>query len=463
MTTLFEKLWQNHVLAGKNGEPQLLYVDLQLIHEVTSPQGFESLREINRKLRRPDLTIATIDHNVPTEDIFNIKDAISLKQIETLQKNCKDFNIRLFDNGSDEQGIVHMIGPEQGATQPGKIIVCGDSHTATHGAFGALAFGIGSSEVEHVFATQSIWQEKPKTMGVRIVGDMPLGVFAKDISLALIAEYGSAFGTGYALEFYGNAIDAMSMEGRMTLCNMSVEFGGKYGMVSPDQKTYDWVFRGDRQYAPDNKEKAIADWNKLKTDSEADFEKIIEFDVSKLSPFVTWGTNPEMGVPITESFPEIQDADDEKAYEYMDLKPGMHAEDIPLEYVWIGSCTNSRLDDLIEAAKYVKGHKVASHITAHVVPGSRVVKHEAEALGIAQIFKDAGFDWREPGCSACIAMNPDQIPAFKHAASTSNRNFENRQGKDSRTHLVSPAMAAAAAVNGHFVDIRSLEPVEVLS
>lgn len=460
MTTLFEKVWQDHVLAGAEGEPQLLYVDLHLIHEVTSPQAFESLRETKRKLRRSDLTLATIDHNVPTQDIFNIKDAISLKQIETLQQNCKEFGVKLFDMGSEEQGIVHMIGPEQGATQPGKIIVCGDSHTATHGAFGALAFGIGSSEVEHVFATQTIWQEKPKTMGVRIIGEMPKGVYAKDISLALIAEYGSAFGTGYALEFYGDAIDKMTMEGRMTLCNMSVEFGGKYGMIAPDQKTFDWV--AGRPFAPKNMTKAIADWQTLKTDDENDFDKVIEFDVSQLAPVVTWGTNPEMAVNIGEPFPEIKDEDDQKAYAYMDLKPGMRAADIPLEYVWIGSCTNARLADLIEAARYVKGHHIADHITAQIVPGSRVVKKEAEALGIAQIFIDAGFEWREPGCSACIAMNPDKIPPFVHAASTSNRNFENRQGKDARTHLVSPAMAAAAAIHGHFVDIRNIETREVL-
>ena len=450
--TLFDKLWDRHVITGPEGEPQLLYVDLHLIHEVTSPQGFDGLRETNRPVRRPDKTIATVDHNVPTEDIYNIKDLISKKQIEALQKNCAEFNIPLMDIGTANQGIVHMVGPELGATQPGKIVVCGDSHTATHGAFGAMAFGIGSSEVEHVFATQSIWQKKPKSMGVKITGKLPAGVYAKDIILHLIATYGAAFGSGYAIEFYGDTVEALTMEERMTICNMSIEFGAKIGMMAPDQTTYDYL-RG-RRYAPENMEKAIADWETLKSDPDAVYDTDIAIDVSDLAPYVTWGTNPGMGVQFGEKFPEIQDKNDERAYNYMDLKPGQTAEDIPLGFVFIGSCTNARLSDLIEAAKYVKGGKVPAHIQAMVVPGSRTVRDAAAELGLDKIFIDAGFEWREPGCSACLGMNPDKVPAGVHCASTSNRNFEGRQGKGSRTHLVSPAMAGAAAVNCKFVDIR---------
>ena len=450
--TLFDKLWDRHVITGPEGEPQLLYVDLHLIHEVTSPQGFDGLRETNRPVRRPDKTIATVDHNVPTEDIYNIKDLISKKQIEALQKNCAEFNIPLMDIGTANQGIVHMVGPELGATQPGKIVVCGDSHTATHGAFGAMAFGIGSSEVEHVFATQSIWQKKPKSMGVKISGKLPAGVYAKDIILHLIATYGAAFGSGYAIEFYGDTVEALTMEERMTICNMSIEFGAKIGMMAPDQTTYDYL-RG-RRYAPENMEKAIADWETLKSDPDAVYDTDIAIDVSDLAPYVTWGTNPGMGVQFGEKFPEIQDKNDERAYNYMDLQPGQTAEEIPLGFVFIGSCTNARLSDLIEAAKYVKGGKVPAHIQAMVVPGSRTVRDAAAELGLDKIFIDAGFEWREPGCSACLGMNPDKVPAGVHCASTSNRNFEGRQGKGSRTHLVSPAMAGAAAVNGKFVDIR---------
>ncbi|MFZ2212999.1 MAG: 3-isopropylmalate dehydratase large subunit, partial [Trichococcus flocculiformis] len=332
--TLFDKLWDRHVITGPEGEPQLLYVDLHLIHEVTSPQGFDGLRETNRPVRRPDKTIATVDHNVPTEDIYNIKDLISKKQIEALQKNCAEFNIPLMDIGTANQGIVHMVGPELGATQPGKIVVCGDSHTATHGAFGAMAFGIGSSEVEHVFATQSIWQKKPKSMGVKITGKLPAGVYAKDIILHLIATYGAAFGSGYAIEFYGDTVEALTMEERMTICNMSIEFGAKIGMMAPDQTTYDYL-RG-RRYAPENMEKAIADWETLKSDPDAVYDTDIAIDVSDLAPYVTWGTNPGMGVQFGEKFPEIQDKNDERAYNYMDLKPGQTAEDIPLGFVFIG-------------------------------------------------------------------------------------------------------------------------------
>ena len=451
--TLFDKVWNKHVLTGKEGEPQLLYIDLHLIHEVTSPQAFEGLRLQNRTLRRPDLTYATLDHNVPTIDIFNIKDEIANKQITTLQKNAKEFGVHIFDMGSDEQGIVHMVGPETGLTQPGKTIVCGDSHTATHGAFGAIAFGIGTSEVEHVFATQSLWQTKPKNLKIDVNGTLPPGVYAKDIILHLINQHGVDFGTGYALEFTGEAIRALSMEARMTICNMAIEAGAKYGMMQPDDTTFEYV-KG-RPYATNYKYDIDA-WRELYTDEDAEFDKVIELNVSDLEPQVTWGTSPEMGVNFNTPFPEITDVNDERAYNYMGLKPGQNAEDIDLGYVFLGSCTNARLSDLIEASQIVKGNKVHPKITAIVVPGSRSVKNEAEKLGIDQIFKEAGFDWREPGCSMCLGMNPDQVPNGVHCASTSNRNFEGRQGKGARTHLVSPAMAAAAAINGRFVDVRKV-------
>ncbi|MCD8908510.1 3-isopropylmalate dehydratase large subunit [Staphylococcus arlettae] len=451
--TLFDKVWNKHVLTGKEGEPQLLYIDLHLIHEVTSPQAFEGLRLQNRTLRRPDLTYATLDHNVPTIDIFNIKDEIANKQITTLQKNAKEFGVHFFDMGSDEQGIVHMVGPETGLTQPGKTIVCGDSHTATHGAFGAIAFGIGTSEVEHVFATQSLWQTKPKNLKIDVNGTLPPGVYAKDIILHLINQHGVDFGTGYALEFTGEAIRALSMEARMTICNMAIEAGAKYGMMQPDDTTFEYV-KG-RPYAT-NYQYDIDAWRELYTDEDAEFDKVIELNVSDLEPQVTWGTSPEMGVNFNTPFPEITDVNDERAYNYMGLKPGQKAEDIDLGYVFLGSCTNARLSDLIEASQIVKGNKVHPKITAIVVPGSRSVKNEAEKLGIDQIFKEAGFDWREPGCSMCLGMNPDQVPNGVHCASTSNRNFEGRQGKGARTHLVSPAMAAAAAINGRFVDVRKV-------
>ena len=451
--TLFDKVWNKHVLTGKEGEPQLLYIDLHLIHEVTSPQAFEGLRLQNRTLRRPDLTYATLDHNVPTIDIFNIKDEIANKQITTLQKNAKEFGVHIFDMGSDEQGIVHMVGPETGLTQPGKTIVCGDSHTATHGAFGAIAFGIGTSEVEHVFATQSLWQTKPKNLKIDVNGTLPPGVYAKDIILHLINQHGVDFGTGYALEFTGEAIRALSMEARMTICNMAIEAGAKYGMMQPDDTTFEYV-KG-RPYAT-NYQYDIDAWRELYTYEDAEFDKVIELNVSDLEPQVTWGTSPEMGVNFNTPFPEVTDVNDERAYNYMGLKPGQKSEDIDLGYVFLGSCTNARLSDLIEASQIVKGNKVHPKITAIVVPGSRSVKNEAEKLGIDQIFKEAGFDWREPGCSMCLGMNPDQVPNGVHCASTSNRNFEGRQGKGARTHLVSPAMAAAAAINGRFVDVRKV-------
>lgn len=452
--TLFDKVWERHVVTGEEGQAQLLYVDLQLIHEVTSPQAFEGLRQANRTVRRPDKTFGTMDHNVPTKDIFTITDLVSKKQMDTLRKNCEEFGITLCDNGSLRQGIVHMVGPEVGLTQPGKIIVCGDSHTATHGAFGAIAFGIGTSEVEHVLATQTIWQKKPKRMGIHVSGQLQPGVYAKDIILALIARYGVDFGVGYAAEFYGDTIRNLTMEERMTICNMSIEGGAKMGMMAPDEKTVEFI--RDKEYAPKDFEEAVKDWSTLYTDEYAEFDRVLELDASTLEPYITWGTNPEMGVAIHESFPEIRDHNDELAYEYMNLKPGQKAADIPIEYVFIGSCTNGRLSDLQEAAKIVKGKKIKEGVTGIVVPGSRPVRHAAEALGIDQIFKDAGFEWREPGCSMCLGMNPDKVPEFVYCASTSNRNFVGRQGKNSRTHLCSPAMAAAAAINGKFIDVREI-------
>ncbi|HGH0776138.1 TPA: 3-isopropylmalate dehydratase large subunit [Staphylococcus pseudintermedius] len=451
--TLFDKIWDQHTITGQQGEPQLLYIDLHLIHEVTSPQAFEGLRMQKRTLRKPDLTFGTLDHNVPTVDIFNIKDDIANKQIQALQQNCKDFNVTLFDMGSDEQGIVHMVGPEMGLTQPGKTIVCGDSHTATHGAFGAIAFGIGTSEVEHVFATQTLWQTKPKNLKINVTGQLPKGVYAKDIILHLINQHGVDFGTGYALEFAGETIRNLSMEGRMTICNMAIEAGAKYGLIQPDNTTF--AYLEGRRYAQ-NIEDKLDDWRKLYSDDDAQFDKIIELDVSTLEPQVTWGTSPEMGVSFSTPFPEIQNVNDERAYQYMGLKPGQLATDIPLGYVFLGSCTNARISDLVEASHIVKGNQVHENITAIVVPGSRQVKKEAEAMGLDTIFKDAGFEWREPGCSMCLGMNPDQVPAGVHCASTSNRNFEGRQGKGARTHLVSPAMAAAAAIHGRFVDVRKV-------
>ncbi|KRM96191.1 3-isopropylmalate dehydratase, large subunit [Liquorilactobacillus aquaticus DSM 21051] len=455
--TLFDKLWEKHVITGAPGEPQLIYIDLHLVHEVTSPQAFEGLRVNHRHVRRTERTFATMDHNVPTKDIFNIKDAISLKQIETLKKNCNEFGIRLAEVGSEDQGIVHVIGPQLGLTQPGQTVVCGDSHTATHGAFGSIAFGIGTSEVEHVLATQTIWQLKPKTMGIHLRGKLQEGVSAKDIIMALIATYGVDFGTGYALEFYGDTVDSLSMENRMSICNMAIEGGAKMGMMKPDQTTFEYV-KG-RKYAPKKMEEAIDYWKQFYTDSPADYDKVLEFDVSDLAPYVSWGTNPSMSVPISGKLPDIADMNFQRAYDYMDLKPHMAASAIPIQWIFIGSCTNGRLADLQEAARVLKGHHLAKNVTAWIVPGSRTVKNDAEKLGLDKIFKDAGCEWRDPGCSACLAMNPDKIPAGIHCASTTNRNFEGRQGKDARTHLASPAMVAAAGIHGHFVDIRQKEVI----
>ena len=453
--TMFDKLWNRHVISGKPGEPQLIYVDLHLLHEVTSPQAFEGLRENNRQVRRPDKTFATMDHNVPTIDIFNVQDAISRKQIETLDKNAKEFGVRLAGMGHEDQGIIHVIGPQLGLTQPGMVVVCGDSHTATHGAFGSIAFGIGTSEVEHVLATQTIWQTKPKTMGIHVHGKLPHGVYAKDIIMGIIAREGVAFGTGYSAELYGDTIENMSMEERMTLCNMGIEGGAKMMNIAPDQTTFDYV--AGRKYAPKNMAQAIEDWQQFYTDSPDAFDKVIDFDVSDLAPFVSWGTNPGMAVHVDQAFPAVQNADDQKAYDYVGLQPGQTAPEIPIQFIFFGSCTNGRLSDLKIAAHILKGQHIADGVTALVVPGSRAVKKADEKMGIDQIFKDAGCEWREPGCSACLGMNPDQVPAGMHCASTSNRNFEGRQGAGSRTHLASPAMVAYAAINGHFVDIRKEE------
>ncbi|MGT2910523.1 3-isopropylmalate dehydratase large subunit [Streptococcus cameli] len=452
--SIFDKIWQRHVITGTEGQPQLLYVDQHYIHEVTSPQAFEGLREAGRKVRRPDLTFGTFDHNVPTVNIYDIRDVISKAQMDKLADNVVEFGIDHAAHGSENQGIVHMVGPETGRTQPGKLIVCGDSHTATHGAFGAIGFGIGTSEVEHVFATQTIWQVKPKKLLIRFVGQPQKGVFAKDYILALIAQYGVALGVGYAAEFRGEAVDALSIEERMTICNMSIEFGSKIGMMNPDQKTFDYL--ANKACRPNDFEAAVADWKTLVSDEDAVYDKEIVLDVSDLAPMVTWGTNPSMGVAYGQAFPEIDDMNDERAYGYMGLMPGQTAADIEIGYVFIGSCTNARLSDLQLAARFVEGKKIAEQVTAIVVPGSRPVKRAAEELGLDKIFLEAGFEWRDPGCSMCLGMNEDKVPDGVHCASTSNRNFEDRQGFGAKTHLCSPAMAAAAAVHGRFVDVREL-------
>lgn len=450
--TLFDKLWDRHVVAGERGGPQLLYVDLHLVHEVTSPQAFQGLRERGRRVRRPERTFATMDHNVPTRDTGRIDDPVSRMQIDTLRANAREFGIRLAGMGDPQQGIVHVIGPELGLTQPGEVIVCGDSHTATHGAFGAIAFGIGTSEVEHVLATQTIWQRKPRSIGVRVRGRLPRGVAAKDVIMAVIARYGIAFGTGHAVEFFGDTIERMSMEERMTVCNMAIEGGAKMGLIAPDQTTFDYL--ANRPYAPRDMDRAIADWRTLRTDDPAAFEAVLDLDVSSLAPYVTWGTNPGMAVAVDQALPEPRTASERKAYAYQDLHPGMRTSDIPIRFAFFGSCTNGRLSDLQQAARVLRGRHIDPRVTALVVPGSRGVKRAAERLGLDRVFTQAGCEWREPGCSACLGMNPDHVPAGVHAASTSNRNFEGRQGPGSRTHLASPAMVAAAAVHGHFVDIR---------
>lgn len=461
--TLFEKVWDLHVVKELPDGSTLLYIDRHLVHEVTSPQAFDGLRLTNRKVRRPDLTLATMDHNVPTLNRFNIDDPIAGAQMSALEKNCADFGVRLFGLNSDQQGIVHVIGPEMGFTLPGTTVVCGDSHTSTHGAFGALAFGIGTSEVEQVLATQCLVQSRPKTFKVEFKGTPPKGVTAKDLILKMIGVIGTAGGTGHVLEYTGEAVRALSMEARMTMCNMSIEAGARAGMIAPDEKTFEYLSKIDRPFAPKGKalEESLALWKTLKTDEGAVYDREITIDVSQLAPQVTWGTNPAMVldvdqvIPPADKVPHLSKHDAESAMAYMGLKPGMKFTDLKVDVVFIGSCTNSRMEDLRAAAATIKGKKVASHVKALIVPGSEPIRKLAEAEGLDKIFLEAGAEWRTAGCSMCLAMNPDKLSNGERCASTSNRNFEGRQGKGGRTHLVSPQMAAAAAVAGHFVDIRT--------
>jgi 3-isopropylmalate/(R)-2-methylmalate dehydratase large subunit len=465
MTTLFDKLWSAHVVRESLGEPTLLYIDLHLIHEVTSPQAFDGLRQAGRTVRRPDLTFGTVDHNVPTTDrSLPIADAVAAKQIETLRQNCQQFGVQLFDIESPEQGIVHVIGPELGLTQPGMTIVCGDSHTSTHGAFGALAFGIGTSEVEHVLATQCLPQNKPRAMKVNVPGVLPEGVTAKDLALAIIGRIGTDGATGCAIEYAGDAVRALSMEGRMTLCNMSIEAGARAGMIAPDETTF--AYLKGRRFAPGGAawDQALSYWRTLRSDDDAVFDRTVEIDAATLEPFVTWGTSPGMVVPVTSVVPDPAEASTladrqaaERALEYMALAHGTNIQDISIDRAFIGSCTNARIEDLRAAARVVKGYKISSTVSAMVVPGSHEVKYEAEREGLDQIFSEAGFEWREPGCSMCLGMNADILQPGERCASTSNRNFEGRQGRGGRTHLVSPMMAAAAAIKGHFTDVRKWE------
>jgi 3-isopropylmalate/(R)-2-methylmalate dehydratase large subunit len=453
---MFEKIWEQHEVSDG-----LIYIDLHLVHEVTSPQAFDGLRLAGRPVRRPDKTLATADHNTPTDGTMAarlIADELSRVQVETLERNCEEFGLKVYSLGSDRQGIVHVIGPELGVTQPGMTIVCGDSHTSTHGAFGSLAFGIGTSEVEHVLATQCLVQKRPRTMRINYAGELGQGVTPKDLILATIGRLGTGGMTGYAVEYAGPAIAALSMPGRMTICNMTIEGGGRAGMIAPDETTFEWV-RG-RPGAPADFAAAEARWRELPTDEGATFDEEIDVDAAAISPMVTWGTNPGMVVQVTDTVPDpaAMDADDresaERALTYMGLKAGTPMTEIAPERVFIGSCTNSRIEDLREAAAVVDGRKVASTVRAMVVPGSQQVKKAAEAEGLDDVFRSAGFEWREAGCSMCLGMNPDTLSEGERCASTSNRNFEGRQGKGGRTHLVSPRMAAAAAVEGHFVDIR---------
>jgi 3-isopropylmalate/(R)-2-methylmalate dehydratase large subunit len=446
--TLFDKIWDAHEVAES-----LLYVDVHLVHEVTSPQAFESLRLAGRSVRRPDRTLATADHNVPTDGASaaaQIRDRLSRVQVETLERNCRDFGVPLYSIGSQRQGIVHIIGPELGLTQPGMTIACGDSHTSTHGAFGALAFGIGTSEVEHVLATQTLQQRKPRSMRIRYQGELGYGVTAKDLILGTIGRIGVDGGVGHVIEYAGPPIERLSMEGRMTVCNMTIEGGGRAGMIEPDQTTFEWV--EGRPAAPEPL--PLDEWRGLRTDEGAEFHREVVIDAAELSPQVTWGTTPGMVVDVTGAVPEPRGDGEERALEYMALAPGTAMQEIELDRVFIGSCTNSRLGDLREAAEVVKGRRVASSVDAMVVPGSQQVKAQAEAEGLDEVFRTAGFDWRSAGCSMCLGMNPDVAAPGERVASTSNRNFEGRQGRGARSHLVSPKMAAAAAIEGHFVDIR---------
>ncbi len=462
--TLFEKIWDKHLVASIDESTNLIFVDLHLVHEVTSPQAFDSLRIAGRSVKHPELTLATIDHGVPTSDrLLGIKDPLSKIQIEALETNCKEFGVTLFGIDDPRQGIVHVIGPEQGITQPGMTIVCGDSHTATHGAFGALAFGIGTSEVEHVLATQTLAMEKPKTMKVEVIGDVSEGVGPKDIILGIIKKIGTGGGAGHVIEYVGDVIQNMSMENRMTICNMSIEGGARAGMIAPDKITFNYL--KDKNYAPKDSEwdNATDEWSKLYSDKDAVFDKVVTINATELEPSISWGTNPSQVIFINDTIPHPKDFDEEsekeaasRALEYMDLKPGEKISEIKLDRVFIGSCTNGRIEDLREAAEVVKGKKVSETIGAMIVPGSTLVKKQAEEEGLDKIFIEAGFDWREAGCSMCLGMNPDILSPGERCASTSNRNYEGRQGAGGRTHLVSPKMAAAAALYGKFVDIRNI-------
>jgi 3-isopropylmalate/(R)-2-methylmalate dehydratase large subunit len=461
MKTLYDKIWDAHLVHEEEGRPSIIYIDLHLIHEVTSPQAFEGLRLNGRSVRRPQLTFATIDHAIPTKDRnLPFRDTIAAKQVETLRKNCRENGIELYDLDRPEQGIVHVFGPEQGLTLPGMTIVCGDSHTSTHGAFGALAFGIGTSEVEHVLATQTLQQNKSKNLLINVVGDLPFGVTAKDLILGIINQIGTDGGTGYVIEYSGNAIKDLSVEGRMTVCNMSIEAGAKAGLIAPDKKTIEYV--QGRQFAPKGEkwDRAVYEWRSLVTDENARFDRTVEIDATSLEPFVTWGTSPEMSVKISESIPDPNAGPENKrrsyelAMEYMGLEPEIKLDRVSIDRAFIGSCTNSRIEDLREAAKVARGYKVSQNVKAMIVPGSMLIKRQAEEEGLARVFIDAGFEWRDAGCSMCLAMNDDVLAEGERCASTSNRNFEGRQGRGGRTHLVSPSMAAAAAIAGHFVDVR---------
>ena len=462
--TLFEKIWDSHLVASIDESTNLVFIDLHLVHEVTSPQAFDSLRLAGRKVKHPEMTLATVDHGVPTSNrLLGIKDPLSKIQIEALENNCEEFGVTLFGINDPRQGIVHVIGPEQGITQPGMTIVCGDSHTATHGAFGALAFGIGTSEVEHVLATQTLAMEKPKTMKVEVIGDVSKGVGPKDIILGIIRKIGTGGGAGHVIEYVGDVIQNMSMENRMTICNMSIEGGARAGMIAPDEVTFNYL--KEKNYAPKGSDwnDAIAEWGNLYSDEDAEFDKVVTINADELEPSISWGTNPSQVIFVNDTIPHPDDFNEEsekeaasRALEYMDLKPGEKINEIQLDRVFIGSCTNGRIEDLREAAEVVKGKKVSETIGAMIVPGSTLVKKQAEEEGLDKIFIEAGFDWREAGCSMCLGMNPDILSPGERCASTSNRNYEGRQGAGGRTHLVSPKMAAAAALYGKFVDIRNL-------
>jgi 3-isopropylmalate/(R)-2-methylmalate dehydratase large subunit len=461
--TLVEKIWDRHVVRRAEGEPDLLYVDLHMVHEVTSPQAFEGLRLAGRKVRRPDLTLATMDHNVPTTDFgVPVKDQVSARQMEALRQNCEEFGIELHGWGSIGQGIVHVIGPEMGLTQPGMVIVCGDSHTATHGAFGALAFGIGTSEVEHVLATQTLPQSRPKTMAVTVEGELPADVTAKDLMLGILHRIGTGGGAGHVIEYRGEAVRQLSMEGRMTVCNMSIEGGARAGLIAPDETTFEYVL--GREHAPKDEdwEIAVQEWKSLRTDDGVEFDKEIVIQAEDLVPYVSWGTTPAQTVGLNEAVPEPENDSHERALKYMDLEPGTPIREIEVDTVFLGSCTNARIEDLRTAARVLEGHKVKEGIRAMVVPGSMRVKKQAEEEGLDRVFTDAGFDWRNAGCSMCLGMNPDILAPGERCASTSNRNFEGRQGKGGRTHLVSPVVAAATAVMGRFASPSELGvPLEV--